>query len=95
MNNKNTNPCFSIQFNNISDLVSKVEKLKEAEKIETKEFKKVLKENNIQFKEFDEYGVLIDIGNLSRKQLDLIKYKNTSFVDMVYEKVGVIKNELD
>lgn len=95
MSHNNTNRDFSIQFDNISELVSKVEKLKGAHEIETEKFKKVLKKNNIQFKELDEYGVLIDIGNLSKKQMNLIKSKNTTFIDKVYKEVGVIKNELD
>ena len=83
---------FSVGFDNIHELVMKVEKLKKAYEEQSNIFRQSLKENGIVYGELDPFGVSIDVGGLSDEQKKVVFNKDNSFIDFIHEQVGVVKN---
>jgi len=80
-----------IPFNNISDLLRKVDKLKEAHKLKSEIFRQMLKEKGIKFTPINNYGVAIDISLLSKKDILFIKTQDNSLIEKIYKQIGIIQ----
>jgi len=81
-----------LPFDSISDLLRKVENIKKAHKIKSEIFRQTLKEKGIKFTPIDDFGVAIDIGLLSEKDMRFIKNQDDSFIQKVYDDNGVVSN---
>lgn len=77
-----------LPFNNISDLVRKVEVIKKGHKISSEMIKQTLKEKGIEFISI-EYGVVIDKSLITGEYVQLIK-NNSLFIEKVYKENGVV-----
>jgi len=81
-----------LPFNNIFDLIRKVENIKKAHKTKSEIFKQELKEKGINFTPIDNHGIIIDLGLLSDEDFLFIKNQDYSFIQKVYEENGVVSN---
>lgn len=81
-----------LPFDSISDLLRKVENIKNAHKIKSETFRQTLEEKGINFRPIDDYGVAIDIGLLSEEDMRFIKNQDDSFIQKVYDENGVVLN---
>lgn len=79
-----------LPFDNISDLLRKVENIKEAHKIKFQTLIQMLKQNEIKFTPIDDYGVVIDVSLLSDEDIKLITNQDNSLIQKVYNENGVI-----
>lgn len=86
---KKTNKHF-LPFDSISDLLRKVENIKDAHKIKSESLRQTLKEKGIEFKPIDDYGVAIYMALLSEEDVRLIKEQDDSFIQKVYNENGVV-----
>jgi len=81
-----------LPFDNIAELIRKVDKIREAHGIKSETFRGSLKERGIIFTEIDDYGVAIDIAQLNETDIDFIKNQDDSLIEKVYEENGVVLN---
>jgi len=88
----NVSRSLCLPFKNIDDLVRKVEKIKTAHLIQQQTFRQSLNEAGIAYQEIGEFGVSVDIGGLSKEQIEVIKANDSSFIKDVYAKCGVSEN---
>lgn len=79
-----------IIFDTVKELKDITDKVIEVSKKTQSEYKKVLKDSNIQYIELDDYGsVAINISNLTETQFHVIKNKdNTDFYNQL-ESLGL------
>lgn len=79
-----------IIFDTVKELKDITDKVIEISQKTQSEYKKVLKDSNIQYIELDDYGsVAIDISNLTETQFHVIKNKdNTDFYNQL-ESLGL------
>lgn len=88
----NVSRSLCLPFRNIDDLVRKVEKIKAAHLVQQQTFRQSLNEAGIAYQEIDEFGVFVDIGGLSKEQIEVIKANDSSFIKDVYAQCGVSEN---
>lgn len=81
-----------LPFNNIFDLIRKVENIKKVFKTKSEIFKQELKERGINFTPIDNDGIIIDLGLLSDEDFLFIKNQDYSFIQKVYDENGVVSN---
>jgi len=81
-----------LPFDNIVDLLRKVDDIKKAHKINSESFRQILRDKGIKFEPIDDYGVFIDVELLSEEDVWFIKNHNDSFIQEVYCNNGVVSN---
>jgi hypothetical protein len=84
-----------LPFDNIVDLLRKVDDIKKAHKINSESFRQILRDKGIKFEPIDDYGVFIDVELLSEEDVWFIKNHNDSFIQEVYYKNGVVSNVVE
>lgn len=89
---KSSNDSSLLPFNDISDLIRKVDKLRDAHKAQLDTLKASLIKNDIRFKNIGDFGVTIDIGQLTNEKVKFVINLDDSSLKKIYDEVGVIKN---
>lgn len=85
-------PTLYLPFKTIDELVIKVEKIKSAHLIHQKQFKTQLDNANIKYNVISDYGVSIDISDLSEEQIKVVNDKDTTLIKRIYNDLGVAKS---
>jgi hypothetical protein len=84
-----------LPFDNIVDLLRKVDDIKKAHKINSESFRQILRDKDIKFEPIDDYGVFIDVELLSEEDVWFIKNHNDSFIQEVYYNNGVVSSVVE
>lgn len=84
---------YSIGFDNVLELIRKVDRIKEAYKFDDDVFKQTLIENKIEFTPLHPFGFWLDANMLAEcGKEDIVFKREYPMVDAAFKETGVINN---